>query len=142
MPFGKTACATRTELLKYCFPRIPYLRKRLGYGLKLERVQFQYFTSSGIMIIYHSMQEPTISGLTATLKALQDEGTLVNDCDFGIDALAWIVSLIFLGARPHHLGTTSLLHGKSKQRIADDILRNYSNVDVDLYEQIGVKIRH
>lgn len=118
------------------------LRKRLGYGLTFGNVQFRHYTSAGLMVIYHSVKQFTILGIKETLKAMQNEGTLMVDGDFGINALPWVLALIFLAGKAPVFATTLLGHEKAKLSLCNDVLKNYHAVDTDLFEENGIFIRH
>lgn len=142
LPFGKTPKQTRLEMIKYFFPRIALLRKRLGYGLNLGNVQFRHYTSAGVRVVYHSVKQFTIMGIKETLRGMQNEGTLMADSDYGINALPWVMALIFLAGKAPVFSTTLLGHEKAKMSLCNDILKNYSVVEPDLFEENGIYIRH
>lgn len=118
------------------------LRKKLGYGLSMENVQFRHYTSAGLMVVYHSVKQFTMQGIKDAIKAMQNEGTLVVDSDFGINALPWVMALIFLSGKAPVFATNLFDHEKVKLSLCNDILKNYYAVDPDLFVENGIYIRY
>lgn len=118
------------------------LKGRLGYGLRMNRAQIRHCTISGILVIYHSLKDLSISGIKDTLLRMQHDGILVPDDEFGMHVLPWVTALNILAANEKALGTTANLCANSKSIISNDILSNYSTVEPDLFDVFNVKIRH